>query len=43
MTFLYVLHVFALMTQSYAASGVIDNVRSKSLVFCVSGLLPDEL
>ena len=30
MTFLYVLHVFALMTQSYAASVVTDNIRSTS-------------
>jgi len=34
MTFLYVLHVFALMTQSYAASSVTDDVRSTSLILC---------
>ena len=33
MTFLYVLHVFALMTQSYAASTVADNFRSTSLIY----------
>ena len=43
MTFLYVLHVFALMTQSYAASSVIDDVRSTSLIlFYISSLPPDE-
>ena len=34
MTFLYVLHVFALMTQSYAASSVTDDVRSTSFILC---------
>ena len=32
MTLLYVLHVFALMTQSYAASSVTDDIRSTSLM-----------
>lgn len=35
MTFLYVLHVFALMTQSYTGGGIVDDVRStSSLVQC---------
>lgn len=34
MTFLYVLHVFALMTQSYTANDVTDDIRSTSLFFC---------
>ena len=32
MTLLYVLHVFALMTQSYGASSVTDDVRSTCLI-----------
>ena len=32
MTFLYVLHVFALMTQSYTGSRVVDDIRSTSLL-----------
>ena len=43
MTLLYVLHVFALMTQSYAASSVIDDVRSMSPVLSyIQSLPPDE-
>lgn len=34
MTFLYVLHVFALMTQSYSASRVGDDIRSASPLLC---------
>jgi hypothetical protein len=44
MTFLYVLHVFALMTQSYAASSVADDIRSMSLILSyIQNLPPDEL
>ena len=32
MTFLYVLHVFALMTQSYTGSRVVDDIRSTSFL-----------
>jgi hypothetical protein len=35
MTLLYVLHVFALMTQSYAASVVAEDIRSTSPVVSI--------
>ncbi|KAF9650402.1 hypothetical protein BDM02DRAFT_3185438 [Thelephora ganbajun] len=38
MTFLYVLHVFALMTQSYAASSVIDDIRN-DFFLAISGVV----
>ena len=40
MTLLYVLHVFALMTQAYGASVVANDIRSTSLIMPVFEVSP---